>query len=159
MSYNDLVLSHSVAPAHDGSGASVGAVSNDGVRPEAAVAMTTDQRGRYLPAGDIRLDINGLRFVNHTADDGDDDEVDDDDDDTGNDLTESFLARLVSLDLRSNSVSKLDKKVMKKMKNLKILNLSSNNLHFISENAFEENQALLRLYLQVGLKGGASGGC
>ena len=140
-----------MAPTHDGSGASVGAVSNDGVRPEAAVAMTTDQHGQYLLAGDIRLDFGGLRFVNHTEDDGDDDEVDDDDD-TGNDLMESFLARLVSLNLRSNSVSKLDKRVMKKMKNLKILNLSSNNLHFISENAFEENQALLRVHLQVGLR-------
>ena len=63
---------------------------------------------------------------------------------------ESLLSRLSSLNLRENSVSRLDDSVLKKMKNLKVIDLSFNNLHFITENAFDGNQLLERLVLRVG---------
>lgn len=59
-----------------------------------------------------------------------------------------FCSRLLSLNLRDNSVSRLDDSVLKQLVNLKSLDLSSNNLHLIADNSFFANSQLEKLILK-----------
>ena len=103
------------------------------------------RQGRYLPPPS-QQSINGGNDKYH---DKNNKTIEDDIPSGFYEVDHAFLSRLVALNLPFNSISRLDRKVLRQMKNLKMLNLTLNNLHFLAEDAFEENQQLMEVSLRV----------